>query len=68
MAADNSRALVQKEERPNARMRLFCFTFAGSSAQVFHGWNEHAPAWLEISGFELPRTRRPPGRKAPRHL
>jgi medium-chain acyl-[acyl-carrier-protein] hydrolase len=54
MAAEDTLIFVRKTDRPNARVRLFCFTFAGSSAQVFHGWNEHAPEWLEVSGFELP--------------
>lgn len=54
MAAEDTFTLVRKVDRPNARVRLFCFTFAGSSAQIFHGWNEHVPEWLEVSGFELP--------------
>ncbi len=54
MAAANNRAFVRKQERPHAKLQLFCFTFAGSSAQVFHGWSDYAPDWLEVSGFELP--------------
>jgi medium-chain acyl-[acyl-carrier-protein] hydrolase len=54
MAAVNADAFVRKKERPQAEVRLFCFTFAASSAQIFHGWNDHAPAWLEVSGCELP--------------
>lgn len=54
MAAENDRAFVRKEDRPHAKVRLFCFSYAGSSAQVFHTWNDHAPEWLEVSGFELP--------------
>jgi medium-chain acyl-[acyl-carrier-protein] hydrolase len=54
MADEDSFTLVRKVDRPAARVRLFCFTFAGSSAQIFYGWNEHVPEWLEVSGFELP--------------
>jgi medium-chain acyl-[acyl-carrier-protein] hydrolase len=54
MAVEETLIMVRKVDRPNARVRLFCFTFAGSSAQIFYGWNEHAPEWLEVSGFELP--------------
>jgi medium-chain acyl-[acyl-carrier-protein] hydrolase len=54
MSAVNPLAFVRKNDRPNARVRLFCFTYAASSAQTFHGWNDHAPEWLEVSGFELP--------------
>jgi medium-chain acyl-[acyl-carrier-protein] hydrolase len=52
--SDDNFTLVRKVERPNARLQLFCFTFAGSSAQIFHGWNEYAPEWIEVSGVELP--------------
>jgi surfactin synthase thioesterase subunit len=54
MPAINADAFVRKTDRPQARVRLFCFTFAASSAQIFHGWNDHAPDWIEVSGCELP--------------
>lgn len=54
MPAINELAFVRKKDRPAARVRLFCFTYAASSAQLFHGWNEHVPEWLEVSGFEMP--------------
>jgi medium-chain acyl-[acyl-carrier-protein] hydrolase len=54
MSAEETLLLVKKSDRPEARVRLFCFTFAGSSAQVFYGWNDHVPEWLEVSGFEMP--------------
>lgn len=54
MPAVNTEAFVRKNDRPNARVRLFCFTYAASSAQVFHRWNDFAPEWIEISGCELP--------------
>lgn len=54
MPTQNDLAFVRKKDRPQAQIRLFCFTYAASSAQIFHGWNEHVPEWLEVSGFELP--------------
>ena len=54
MSAVNQDAFVRNHERPHARVRLFCFTYAGSSAQTFYRWNDHAPEWLEVSGFERP--------------
>lgn len=54
MPSVNAEAFVRKNDRPNARVRLFCFTYAASSAQIFHHWNDYAPEWLEISGCELP--------------
>ncbi len=50
----NELAFVRKQDRPDARVRLYCFTFAASSAQIFHGWNDHVPEWLEVSGVEMP--------------
>lgn len=54
MPAVNAEAFVRKNDRPNARIRLFCFTYAASSAQIFHRWNDYAPEWIEVSGCELP--------------
>jgi medium-chain acyl-[acyl-carrier-protein] hydrolase len=54
MTAVNEQAFVRKEDRPQAKVQLFCFTFAASSAQLFYGWGDHAPEWLEVSGVELP--------------
>ena len=54
MSSVNSEAFVRKNDRPDARVRLFCFTYAASSAQIFYGWNDYAPEWLEVSGCELP--------------
>jgi len=50
----NTEAFVRKKDRPDARLRLFCFTYAASSAQIFHGWNDHVPEWIEVSGCEMP--------------
>lgn len=47
-------AYVQKERRPNAKVRLFCFTYAGASAQSFLNWSQLVPDFVEIIGFELP--------------
>ncbi len=50
----NPDAFIRKTDRPNARMRLFCFTYAASSARIFRRWNDYVPEWLEVSGCELP--------------
>jgi medium-chain acyl-[acyl-carrier-protein] hydrolase len=54
MPSINADAFVRKNDRPNARVRLFCFTYAASSAQIFYRWNDYAPEWVEVSGCELP--------------
>jgi surfactin synthase thioesterase subunit len=42
--------------RPNpaAALRLFCFHYAGGSAQVFHGWPGHLPSSVEMGTIQLP--------------
>jgi len=42
--------------RPNpaATLRLFCFHYAGGSAQVFHGWPGHLPPSVEMGAIQLP--------------
>lgn len=42
--------------RPNqaAAARLFCFHYAGGSAQVFHSWTGRLPSSLEVVAIQLP--------------
>src|SRR5882672_868407 len=42
--------------RPNpaAALRLFCFHYAGGSAQVFHNWPGHLPPSVEMGAIQLP--------------
>ena len=42
--------------RPNpyARMRLFCFPYAGGSSFLFHKWHQHLPNSVEICTVQLP--------------
>lgn len=38
----------------NASMRLFCFPFAGGSAQAFKEWRDHLPQSIELCAVQLP--------------
>jgi medium-chain acyl-[acyl-carrier-protein] hydrolase len=42
--------------RPNpaAALRLFCFHYAGGSAQAFHSWLGHLPSSVELGAIQLP--------------
>lgn len=44
--------------RPNtaARLRLFCFPYAGGGAHIFRSWSERLPPFVEVLGVQ------PPGR------
>jgi medium-chain acyl-[acyl-carrier-protein] hydrolase len=39
---------------PAAALRLFCFHYAGGSAQVFHSWPEDLPPSVEVGAIQLP--------------
>ncbi|WP_375766876.1 thioesterase domain-containing protein [Archangium gephyra] len=42
------------EPRPQAKLRLFCFHFAGGDASVFRLWARQLPAFMEVCPIELP--------------
>jgi medium-chain acyl-[acyl-carrier-protein] hydrolase len=54
---------------PQARLRLFCFPYAGGGTLAFRGWAEQLPGWVEICPVQLPgrehRTREPALRSVP---
>jgi medium-chain acyl-[acyl-carrier-protein] hydrolase len=39
---------------PAAALRLFCFHYAGGSAQVFHAWPGRLPPSVEVGAIQLP--------------
>ncbi len=39
---------------PQANLRLFCFPYAGSSAQTFRAWHNSLPKMVEVCPVELP--------------
>ena len=39
---------------PDARLRLFCFPYAGGAASVFRPWAEQAPQEIEVAAIQLP--------------
>ena len=58
------------EDRPQARLRLYCLPHAGAGASTFAIWARAAPAEIEIAAIQLPgrETRadeEPPRRFAP---
>ena len=50
--------------KPEARVRLFCFPYAGGGTAVFRAWQDHLPEWIEVCPILLPgredRLREPP--------
>jgi len=49
-----NRWIVQSKPNPLAQMRMFCFPFAGGSAQNFKSWPDGVPRALEVCAVQLP--------------
>ncbi|MBJ6762832.1 thioesterase [Myxococcaceae bacterium JPH2] len=43
---------------PEARLRLFCFPFAGGSASIYNGWSTGLPLGVELCAVQLPGRER----------
>lgn len=46
--------LVRPRALPDARLRLFCFPFAGGGASTYRAWPQHLPADIEVAAVQLP--------------
>lgn len=46
--------VINFKPRPNALMRMFCFSHAGGSAHAFAPWAQALPTKLEVLGLQLP--------------
>lgn len=46
--------LLFPKPNPGASLRLFCFHYAGGSAQAFHAWSADLPPTVEIGMIQLP--------------
>jgi medium-chain acyl-[acyl-carrier-protein] hydrolase len=49
-----SRWLIRHRPRAEAKIRLFCFPYAGGSAAVFRGWSEQLGSSVEVWSIEYP--------------
>lgn len=50
----DSNWLVRPEPRTQARLRLFCFPYAGGGARVFQSWAAALPPFIEVCAVQLP--------------
>jgi medium-chain acyl-[acyl-carrier-protein] hydrolase len=46
--------VVRPEVRPDARLRLFCFSYAGGAASVYQPWMRELPHDVEVCAIQLP--------------
>lgn len=60
---------LREPPRSEARLRLFCFPYAGGGASVYRNWARQIPSTVEVIPVELPgrgkRLTEPPIRKMP---
>ena len=58
------RWLAYREVNPRARLRMFCFPYAGGGASAYRGWAAALPSNIEVCPVQLPgresRLREPP--------
>lgn len=48
------RWLAYREVNPRARLRLFCFPYAGGGASIYRGWAAALPGDVEVCPVQLP--------------
>ncbi|MBN1889798.1 MAG: thioesterase [Thermoflexales bacterium] len=46
--------IVSPRPNPHARLRLFCFPYAGGGASVFYAWIKSLPQDIEVCPIQLP--------------
>jgi medium-chain acyl-[acyl-carrier-protein] hydrolase len=59
--------IALRKPNPQARLRLFCFPYAGTSAAIFRAWPDGLPAHVEVCPVQFPgraaRLAEPPFRQ-----
>jgi medium-chain acyl-[acyl-carrier-protein] hydrolase len=45
---------ISYRPNPMARIRLFCFPYAGGGASIFHPWPDYLPSDIETIGIQMP--------------
>src|SRR4051794_21932580 len=64
IASTSEQWVAHYQPNPHARLRLFCFPYAGGAASIFRNWQQSLPAGVEIFPVQLPgrenRFKQPP--------
>jgi medium-chain acyl-[acyl-carrier-protein] hydrolase len=53
-SAQGNAWIVSYRQPEQARLRLFCFPYAGGAASIFRTWQDSLPADVEVCGIQLP--------------
>ena len=54
MRRTNSPWIVLDKQRHQARLRLFCFPYAGGGSSIYRNWSDQLPKSVEVCCIELP--------------
>ncbi|WP_026101257.1 thioesterase II family protein [Synechococcus sp. PCC 7336] len=54
ISTDPSLWIIRPKPNERARVRLYCFPFAGGAASIFHTWPHLFPTDIELCAIELP--------------
>ena len=46
--------VIRPQPNSQARLRLFCFPYAGAGASIFQKWSDELPSEIELCAIELP--------------
>jgi medium-chain acyl-[acyl-carrier-protein] hydrolase len=49
-----TRWISRPTSKPQFRLRLFCFPYAGGGAQIFRSWSDQLPEAVEVCAIQLP--------------
>ncbi len=50
----SSEWLVCNQPNPSAKIKLYCFPYAGAGSMIFRTWTESLPDWIELWAIQLP--------------
>lgn len=51
---ESERWIVRQRQKAGARLRLFCFPYAGGAASIFYPWRQALPEFVEVCPIQLP--------------
>jgi len=54
MAQASSKWFTRFQPNPQAKLRLFCFPYAGGGASIYRQWSSGLPAQVEVNAIKLP--------------
>lgn len=53
-ASESSRWFFIQKPNPEAKLRLFCFPYAGGNTSIFRNWHEYLPDFVEVIAVRTP--------------